>query len=98
MRQKLQELVEEAVLVRQGNYSHASYRVFDAAVERARRRRAGTQDGPIVGEAVLPGTGNWGSWATTHAGITDPEALVPARDVALVFHAPDGQDWVSNFD
>lgn len=198
-RRKLQELVAEAVLVRQGNYSYASYRVFDAAVERAQAAladttastatlrgaaealtgmiaalaideggqrvlegeqsdewsggdlkneansgsgnlggvrdgswiqyknlvfdvapttlairyaskyspdgtpsslevRAGTQDGPIVGEAALPGTGSWGDWVTIQVEITDPAALVQARDVTFVFHAPDGQDWVSNFD
>ncbi|MEU4679133.1 glycoside hydrolase domain-containing protein [Micromonospora sp. NPDC023737] len=59
---------------------------------------AGTQDGPIVGEAALPGTGNWGNYVTTQAEITDPEALMKARDVTLVFHAPAGQAWVSNFD
>lgn len=198
-RQQLRELVAEAVLVRQGNYSYASYRVFDAAVRWAQAAladtsastatlrsatesltgmtaalaideggqrvlegeqsdewsggdlknetnsgsgnlggvrdgswiqyrnlafdvapttlaihyaskyspdgapsslevRAGTQDGPVVGEALLPGTGSWGNWVTTQAEITDPEALVQARDVTFVFHAPDGQDWVSNFD
>ncbi len=54
--------------------------------------RAGTPDGPVVGEALLPGTGSWGNWVTTHAEITDPEALVQARDVTFVFHAPDGQE------
>ncbi|MET7751171.1 glycoside hydrolase domain-containing protein [Micromonospora sp. NPDC005367] len=59
---------------------------------------AGTQDGPIVGAAALPGTGNWGNYVTTQAEITDPEALMKARDVTLVLHAPAGQAWVSNFD
>ncbi|MFK3983892.1 glycoside hydrolase domain-containing protein [Micromonospora sp. NPDC050397] len=59
---------------------------------------AGTQDGPLVGKASLPGTGSWGNWVTIHAEITDPGALMQARDVTLVFHAPAGQDWVSNFD
>ncbi|WP_312034167.1 glycoside hydrolase domain-containing protein [Actinoplanes sp. TBRC 11911] len=59
---------------------------------------AGTQDGPIVGKATLPGTGDWAKYVTTQAEITDPAALVQARDVTLVFHAPAGQDWVSNFD
>jgi predicted alpha-1,2-mannosidase len=59
---------------------------------------AGAQDGPIVGRASLPGTGNWANYVTTHAEITDPAALVKARDLTLVFHAPAGQDWVSNFD
>ncbi|MFI7609313.1 glycoside hydrolase domain-containing protein [Micromonospora sp. NPDC049366] len=59
---------------------------------------AGTQDGPIVGKAALPGTGNWGTYVTVQAEITDPGALTRARDVTLVFHAPAGQAWVSNFD
>ncbi|GGK73669.1 hypothetical protein GCM10012284_04450 [Mangrovihabitans endophyticus] len=60
--------------------------------------RAGTQDGPVVGRAELPGTGSWGAYVTTQAEITDPGTLLQARDVTLVFHAPAEQDWVSNFD
>ncbi|MGI5454295.1 glycoside hydrolase domain-containing protein [Streptomyces sp. CA-249302] len=59
---------------------------------------AGTADGPIVATASLPGTGGWQYYTTIQATVTDPAALLSASSATFVFHAPSGQQWVSNFD
>ncbi|KAB2970955.1 carbohydrate-binding protein [Streptomyces sp. SS1-1] len=59
---------------------------------------AGTADGPVVATVSLPGTGGWQYWSTVQAAITDPDALLAAKSATFVFHAPPGQQWVSNFD
>ncbi len=59
---------------------------------------AGAADGPVVATASLPGTGGWQYYATVQAAITDPDALLGAKSATFVFHAPSGQQWVSNFD
>ncbi|WP_410170065.1 glycoside hydrolase domain-containing protein [Actinacidiphila bryophytorum] len=59
---------------------------------------AGGADGPVVGTASLPGTGSWQNYATVQADITDPDVLLSAGSATFVFHAPAGQQWVSNFD
>ncbi|WP_443046582.1 glycoside hydrolase domain-containing protein [Streptomyces sp. NBC_00247] len=59
---------------------------------------AGGADGPVVATAQLPGTGGWQYWNTVQATVTDPDALPAAKSVTFVFHAPAGQQWVSNFD
>ncbi|MGW5056105.1 glycoside hydrolase domain-containing protein [Streptomyces sp. NPDC004096] len=59
---------------------------------------AGAADGPVVGTASLPGTGGWQYYTTVQAAITDPDALLSAKSATFVFHAPSGQQWVSNFD
>ncbi|WP_320775822.1 glycoside hydrolase domain-containing protein [Streptomyces sp. CRN 30] len=59
---------------------------------------AGDADGPVVGTVQLPGTGGWQYYTTVQAAVTDPGALLDAGSVTFVFHAPSGQQWVSNFD
>ncbi|MFJ3670305.1 glycoside hydrolase domain-containing protein [Streptomyces sp. NPDC090106] len=59
---------------------------------------AGTADGPVVATVQLPGTGSWQYYSTVQAAVTDPEALLEASSATFVFHAPSGQQWVSNFD
>lgn len=59
---------------------------------------AGSADGPVVGTASLPGTGSWQNYATVQADITAPDVLLSAGSATFVFHAPAGQQWVSNFD
>ncbi|MGW2554983.1 glycoside hydrolase domain-containing protein [Streptomyces sp. NPDC001635] len=59
---------------------------------------AGAADGPVVATASLPGTGGWQYYTTVQAAITDPDALLGAKSATFVFHAPSGQQWVSNFD
>lgn len=59
---------------------------------------AGAADGPVVATAALPGTGGWQYWSTVQAAVTDPDALLGAKSATFVFHAPSGQQWVSNFD
>ncbi|MFB8754414.1 glycoside hydrolase domain-containing protein [Streptomyces nigra] len=59
---------------------------------------AGTADGPVVATVPLPGTGGWQYWSTVQAAVTDPDALLAAKSATFVFHAPPGQQWVSNFD
>ncbi|MFD6528453.1 glycoside hydrolase domain-containing protein [Streptomyces sp. NPDC060184] len=59
---------------------------------------AGGADGPVVATAQLPGTGGWQYWSTVRATVTDPDALLTAKSATFVFHAPAGQQWVSNFD
>ncbi|MEU6139080.1 glycoside hydrolase domain-containing protein [Streptomyces sp. NPDC047081] len=59
---------------------------------------AGAADGPVVATASLPGTGGWQYYATVQATVTDPAALLAASRATFVFHAPSGQQWVSNFD
>ncbi|NJP44583.1 glycoside hydrolase domain-containing protein [Actinacidiphila epipremni] len=59
---------------------------------------AGTADGPVVATVQLPGTGGWQYYTTVQAAVTDPAALLAASGAAFVFHAPAGQQWVSNFD
>ncbi|MCX5398114.1 glycoside hydrolase domain-containing protein [Streptomyces sp. NBC_00102] len=59
---------------------------------------AGGADGPVVATAQLPGTGGWQYWNTVQATVTDPDALLTAKSATFVFHAPAGQQWVSNFD
>jgi len=60
--------------------------------------RAGDADGPVVATVSLPGTNDWANYTTVEAAITDPAALMAARQATLVFHSPAGQEWVSNFD
>ncbi|WP_436318731.1 glycoside hydrolase domain-containing protein [Streptomyces nodosus] len=59
---------------------------------------AGAADGPVVATASLPGTGGWQYYTTVQAALTDPDALLRAKSATFVFHAPPGQQWVSNFD
>ncbi|MGW0086095.1 glycoside hydrolase domain-containing protein [Streptomyces sp. NPDC003393] len=59
---------------------------------------AGTADGPVVATVSLPGTGGWQYYTTVQATVTDPDALLAAKSATFVFHAPSGQQWVSNFD
>lgn len=59
---------------------------------------AGAADGPVVATAQLPGTGSWQNYSTVQAAVTDPDALLGAKSATFVFHAPSGQQWVSNFD
>ncbi|WP_393087164.1 glycoside hydrolase domain-containing protein [Streptomyces sp. LN704] len=59
---------------------------------------AGAADGPIVATVQLPGTGGWQYYSTVQAAVTDPDALLNASSATFVFHAPAGQQWVSNFD
>ncbi|WP_372511130.1 glycoside hydrolase domain-containing protein [Streptomyces cylindrosporus] len=59
---------------------------------------AGAADGPMVATASLPGTGGWQYYSTVQATVTDPAALLAASSATFVFHAPSGQQWVSNFD
>ncbi|MFK0118981.1 glycoside hydrolase domain-containing protein [Streptomyces sp. NPDC090994] len=59
---------------------------------------AGDADGPVVATVSLPGTGGWQYYTTVRAAVTDPDALLDASGVTFVFHAPAGQQWVSNFD
>jgi len=59
---------------------------------------AGDENGPVVGTASLPGTGGWGNYVTVAATLSNTEALMSAKAITLVFDAPAGQDWVSNFD
>ncbi|MGW4879447.1 glycoside hydrolase domain-containing protein [Streptomyces sp. NPDC004262] len=59
---------------------------------------AGTADGPVVATVPLPGTGGWQYYSTVQAAVTDPDALLAAKSATFVFHAPTGQQWVSNFD
>jgi predicted alpha-1,2-mannosidase len=59
---------------------------------------AGDENGPVVSTASLPGTASWSTYATVNAAITDPDSLISAKAVTMVFAAPDGQKWVSNFD
>ncbi|MFE3165970.1 glycoside hydrolase domain-containing protein [Streptomyces sp. NPDC059224] len=59
---------------------------------------AGAADGPVVATAQLPGTGGWQYYSTVQAAVTDPAALLDASGATFVFHAPAGQQWVSNFD
>ncbi|MFE4698361.1 glycoside hydrolase domain-containing protein [Streptomyces sp. NPDC056738] len=58
---------------------------------------AGAADGPLVASVPLPGTGGWQYYSTVRAAVTDPDALLGASSVTFVFHAPSGQQWVSNF-
>ncbi|MFD9001450.1 glycoside hydrolase domain-containing protein [Streptomyces sp. NPDC059582] len=59
---------------------------------------AGAADGPVVATVQLPGTGGWQYYTTVQAAVTDPDALLGASSATFVFHAPAGQQWVSNFD
>ncbi|MFJ5837963.1 glycoside hydrolase domain-containing protein [Streptomyces shenzhenensis] len=59
---------------------------------------AGDANGPVVATVPLPGTGGWQYYTTVQAAITDPDALLGAKSATFVFHAPSGQQWVSNFD
>lgn len=59
---------------------------------------AGAADGPVVATVQLPGTGSWQNYTTVQAAVTDPDALLGASGATFVFHAPSGQQWVSNFD
>ncbi|WP_433890591.1 glycoside hydrolase domain-containing protein [Streptomyces sp. CA-111067] len=59
---------------------------------------AGGADGPLVGTVTLPGTGGWQYYSTVQATITEPDLLLNAGSATFVFHAPAGQQWVSNFD
>ncbi|MGW6745576.1 glycoside hydrolase domain-containing protein [Streptomyces sp. NPDC055025] len=59
---------------------------------------AGAADGPVVATVQLPGTGGWQYYNTVQASVTDPDALLDAQSATFVFHAPSGQQWVSNFD
>lgn len=59
---------------------------------------AGAADGPLVATVQLPGTGGWQYYSTVRAAVTDPDALLGASSATFVFHAPSGQQWVSNFD
>lgn len=59
---------------------------------------AGGADGPVVATVSLPGTGGWQFYTTVQAAVTDPAALLAASGATFVFHAPAGQQWVSNFD
>ncbi|MFJ2651835.1 glycoside hydrolase domain-containing protein [Streptomyces sp. NPDC087420] len=59
---------------------------------------AGAADGPVVATVQLPGTGGWQYYNTVQAAVTDPDALLEAESATFVFHAPSGQQWVSNFD
>ncbi|MFD5514781.1 glycoside hydrolase domain-containing protein [Streptomyces sp. NPDC127066] len=59
---------------------------------------AGAADGPVVATVQLPGTGGWQYYSTVRAAVTDPDALLGASSATFVFHAPSGQQWVSNFD
>ncbi|MYS53596.1 carbohydrate-binding protein, partial [Streptomyces sp. SID6013] len=59
---------------------------------------AGDADGPVVATVSLPGTGGWQYYTTVQAAVTDPDALLAASSATFVFHAPSGQQWVSNFD
>ncbi|MFD5629076.1 glycoside hydrolase domain-containing protein [Streptomyces sp. NPDC127072] len=59
---------------------------------------AGAADGPVVATVSLPGTGSWQNYTTVQASVTDPDALLDAKSATFVFHAPSGQQWVSNFD
>ncbi|MFJ1595611.1 glycoside hydrolase domain-containing protein [Streptomyces sp. NPDC088261] len=59
---------------------------------------AGAADGPVVATVQLPGTGGWQYYSTVRASVTDPDALLAAESATFVFHAPSGQQWVSNFD
>lgn len=59
---------------------------------------AGDANGPIVATSSLPGTNGWQYYSTVQADITDGDALLTAEQVTFVFHAPSGQQWVSNFD
>ncbi|MGW1728574.1 glycoside hydrolase domain-containing protein [Streptomyces sp. NPDC002306] len=59
---------------------------------------AGAADGPVVATVQLPGTGGWQYYNTVQATVTDPAALLGASSATFVFHAPAGQQWVSNFD
>ncbi|MER5402504.1 glycoside hydrolase domain-containing protein [Streptomyces sp. NPDC002599] len=59
---------------------------------------AGAADGPLVATVQLPGTGGWQYYSTVRAAVTDPDALMGASSATFVFHAPSGQQWVSNFD
>ncbi|MFD7897174.1 glycoside hydrolase domain-containing protein [Streptomyces sp. NPDC059743] len=59
---------------------------------------AGAADGPVVATVQLPGTGGWQYYTTVQAAVTDPDALLDAKSATFVFHAPSGQQWVSNFD
>ncbi|MFE2531039.1 glycoside hydrolase domain-containing protein [Streptomyces sp. NPDC059371] len=59
---------------------------------------AGAADGPVVATVQLPGTGGWQYYNTVRAAVTDPDALLGASSATFVFHAPSGQQWVSNFD
>ncbi|MFD7877855.1 glycoside hydrolase domain-containing protein, partial [Streptomyces sp. NPDC059766] len=59
---------------------------------------AGAADGPVVATVQLPGTGGWQYYSTVQAAVTDPDALLGAKSATFVFHAPSGQQWVSNFD
>ncbi|WP_446041624.1 glycoside hydrolase domain-containing protein [Streptomyces sp. SID1121] len=59
---------------------------------------AGAADGPVVATVQLPGTGGWQYYSTVQASVTDPDALLEAESATFVFHAPSGQQWVSNFD
>ncbi|MFI6338811.1 glycoside hydrolase domain-containing protein [Streptomyces sp. NPDC050535] len=59
---------------------------------------AGAADGPVVATVSLPGTGSWQNYTTVQAAVTDPDALLDAKSATFVFHAPSGQQWVSNFD
>ncbi|MHC3469468.1 glycoside hydrolase domain-containing protein [Streptomyces sp. 7R007] len=59
---------------------------------------AGAADGPVVATVSLPGTGGWQYYTTVQATVTDPEALLQSSSATFVFHAPSGQQWVSNFD
>ncbi|MFD7813917.1 glycoside hydrolase domain-containing protein [Streptomyces sp. NPDC059785] len=59
---------------------------------------AGAADGPVVATVPLPGTGSWQNYTTVQAAVTDAQALLDASGATFVFHAPSGQQWVSNFD
>ncbi|WP_327114422.1 glycoside hydrolase family 92 protein [Streptomyces sp. NBC_01341] len=59
---------------------------------------AGGADGPVVATVQLPGTAAWQNYSTVQAAVTDADALLDASRATFVFHAPSGQQWVSNFD
>ncbi|GAA3808294.1 hypothetical protein CSO01_18180 [Cellulomonas soli] len=59
---------------------------------------AGGTDGPVVATVSLPGTDGWQYYRTASAEVTDPQALQDAKQLTFVFGAPDGRQWVANFD
>lgn len=59
---------------------------------------AGDKDGPVVATVELPGTGAWSHYTTVQAALGNAQALLDAGRATMVFHAPSGRQWVSNFD
>lgn len=60
--------------------------------------RAGDEDGELVATVDLVGTGGWGNYTTIVAELADASALANAEAVTFVLLAPDGRNWVGNFD